>query len=147
MTTDQVAQVVKNLSNDTNCFVSVFAGRVADTGRDPIPAMAQAVQLLRSKPKAELIWASPREILNIFQADSVGCHIITVTKEVLAKLHFVGKNLDDVSLETVQMFRQDAVSAGYTIKISDPLMRGLYQAISEQSVKQENIGAKRKVLM
>lgn len=118
MTTDQVARVVNNLADETNSFVSVFAGRIADTGRDPIPIMAQAVKLLRAKPKAALIWASPRELLNIFQADSVGCHVITVTKDVLAKLHFVGKDLETLSLETVHMFWQDAINAGYTIETS-----------------------------
>jgi len=122
LTADQVTKVANCLSDDTRSFVSVFAGRIADTGRDPIPIMAQAVKLLSSQPKAELIWASPRELLNIFQADSVGCHIITATSDVLAKLHLVGKDLDTFSLETVQMFRQDALKAGYTIEISRPMM-------------------------
>ncbi len=93
----------------------MFAGRVADTGVDPVPLMTECVSILKSKPKAELIWASPRELLNVFQADAIGCHIITVTNDVLAKLALVGKNLDDYSLETVEMFRKDAVAAGYTI--------------------------------
>ncbi len=122
MTSDQVAKVANCLANYTNCFVSVFAGRIADTGRDPVPIMEKAVVLLRAHPKAELIWASPRELLNIFQADSVGCHIITATSDVLAKLHLVGKDLDDFSLETVKMFRDDALKAGYTIKITKPTM-------------------------
>ena len=121
LTADQVAKVASSLSDDTKSFVSVFAGRIADTGRDPIPIMAQAVELLSSQSKAELIWASPRELLNIFQADSVGCHIITATSDVLAKLHLVGKDLDTFSLETVQMFRRDALEAGYTIEISQPM--------------------------
>ena len=95
--------------------VSVFAGRVADTGRDPVPMMAAAVQLLAMYPHVELIWASPRELLNIFQADAIGCHIITVTHDVLKKLSLVGKNLDDYSLETVKMFADDAISAGFKL--------------------------------
>jgi transaldolase len=118
MTLDQVTAVAHSLAPDTKSVVSVFAGRIADTGRDPVPTMAKAVQVLWSRPRAELIWASPRELLNIFQADSVGCQIITVTKDVLAKLSQVGKDLDVLSLETVQMFRQDAVNAGYAIETS-----------------------------
>jgi transaldolase len=93
----------------------VFAGRVADTGRDPVPQMIAAVELLKGMPKAELIWASPRELLNIFQADAVGCHIITVTNDVLKKLDLVGKDLNEYSLETVNMFYNDATSAGFAI--------------------------------
>jgi transaldolase len=95
--------------------VSVFAGRVADTGRDPVPMMREAVEILQGNPKTELIWASPRELLNIFQADEIGCHIITVTNDVLAKLKLVGKDLADYSLDTVQMFHNDAAKAGYTL--------------------------------
>jgi len=119
MTRDQVAKVAANLSPATRSFVSVFAGRVADTGRDPIPTMAEAVALLRPYAKAELIWASPRELFNIFQADAIGCHVITVTPDVLAKLHMVGKDLDVLSQETVQMFRNDAVKAGYSIEVEN----------------------------
>ena len=115
MTLDQVQQVTDCLAPGTPAIISVFAGRIADTGVDPVPMMAQAVKIMKAKPKAELIWASPRELLNIFQADAVGCHIITVTNDVLAKLGLVGKSLDDYSLETVEMFRRDAVAAGYTI--------------------------------
>ena len=93
----------------------VFAGRIADTGLDPVPLMAEAVKVMKAKPKAELIWASPRELLNIFQADSVGCHIITATNDILKKLSLVGKDLDAYSLETVEMFYKDAKAAGYTI--------------------------------
>ena len=95
--------------------VSVFAGRVADTGRDPVPLMAAAVELLRPYPNIELIWASPRELLNIFQADAIGCHIITATNDILAKLHLVGKDLHEYSLDTVKMFRDDALKAGFTL--------------------------------
>ena len=115
MTLDQVEQVTDCLAPETPAIVSVFAGRVADTGVDPVPMMAQAVKVMKSKPKAELIWASPRELLNIFQADAIGCHIITVTNDVIAKLSLVGKDLDQYSLETVEMFRRDAVAAAFTI--------------------------------
>ena len=115
MTLDQVQQVSVALADGPPAFVSVFAGRIADTGRDPVPLMAAAVELLRMSPNVELIWASPRELLNIFQADSIGCHIITATNDILAKLRLVGKDLHAYSLETVQMFRDDAVKAGYTL--------------------------------
>ncbi len=114
-TVNQVRRVADHLSPDAPAIVSVFAGRIADTGVDPVPMMAEAVKVLRQRPKAELLWASPRELLNIFQADAVGCHIITATKDVLAKLSLVGKDLDDYSLETVKMFRRDAVAAGFEI--------------------------------
>ena len=116
MTLDQVKRITERLSAETPAIVSVFAGRIADTGRDPVPLMKQAVDILRAKPKAELIWASPRELLNIFQADAVGCHIITATNDILKKLALVGKDLDGYSLETVEMFYKDAKAAGYTIK-------------------------------
>lgn len=115
-TTAQVERVTECLAPATPSFVSVFAGRVADTGRDPVPIMDAAVRTLARRPRAELIWASPRELLNIFQADAIGCHIITVTHDVLAKLTLVGKDLDAFSLETVQMFRDDALKAGYSIE-------------------------------
>ena len=115
-TLEQVQRVTDCLDAGTPAIVSVFAGRVADTGIDPVPLMAEAVRILKSKPKAELIWASPRELLNVFQADQIGCHIITVTNDIIAKLALVGKNQDDYSLETVQMFYRDASAAGYTIK-------------------------------
>src|SRR5215475_9369749 len=102
MTLDQVKEVGEALDPAVPAVVSVFAGRVADTGRDPVPHMAQALELLRNRPKAELLWASPRELLNIFQADAIGCHIITATPDVLAKLALVGKDLDEYSLETVR---------------------------------------------
>jgi transaldolase len=116
LTEDQVARVVDALAEDVSSFVSVFAGRVADTGRDPVPVVRRSVELLRARPRAELIWASPRELLNVIQADAVGCHVITVTKDVLAKLAMIGKDLDELSLDTVKMFRQDALSAGFTIE-------------------------------
>lgn len=117
MTLDQVRKIVENLNVNSPAIVSIFAGRIADTGVDPVPLMAEAVQILKSKPKAELIWASPRELLNIFQADQVGCHIITATNDILKKLSLVDKNLDAYSLETVEMFYRDAKAAGFDIQI------------------------------
>lgn len=115
MLLDQVRQVGAAVEDGAPCCVSVFAGRVADTGRDPVPMMAAAVELLRPYPNAELIWASPRELLNVFQADAIGCHIITVTNDVLKKLALVGKDLQQYSLETVQMFYTDAQAAGFDL--------------------------------
>mgnify|MGYP001320341757 FL=1 len=115
MTVDQVTRVTERLAADTPAIISVFAGRIADTGRDPMPIMAEAVKVMRKKPKSELIWASPRELLNIFQADEVGCHIITATNDILKKLSLAGKDLDAYSLETVEMFYKDAKAAGYSI--------------------------------
>jgi len=116
MTMDQVEKITEQLSSNTPAIISIFAGRIADTGRDPVPIMAQAVKVMKSKPKAELIWASPRELLNIFQADEVGCHIITATNDILKKLQLVGKDLNAYSLETVEMFYKDAQAAGFSIK-------------------------------
>jgi transaldolase len=115
MTLAQVRDVVAALDPEVPSYVSVFAGRIADTGEDPVPLMATALELLKAAPAAELIWASPRELLNIFQADAIGCHIITVTNELLKKLHLVGKDLDDYSLETVKMFFDDARAAGFKL--------------------------------
>ena len=117
MTNEQVKRVAAALAKDTPAIVSVFAGRIADTGRDPVPLMREAVSLLKERPKAELLWASPRELLNIFQADEIGCHIITVTGDVIRKLALVGKDLDRYSLETVAMFHKDALTAAFTIPI------------------------------
>jgi len=118
LTLDQVRKVAAALAlaPETPAVVSVFAGRIADTGRDPVPVMREALSLLESKPKAELLWASSREILNVFQADAIGCHIITVTRDVLGKLSLIGKDLAEYSLETVKMFHDDAAGAGYAIK-------------------------------
>jgi len=117
MTLDQVREVSKCLTGGPPSYVSVFAGRIADTGRDPVPIMAAAVELLRPFPNLELIWASPRELLNIFQADAIGCHIITATNDVLNKLRLVGKDLSQYSLETVMMFYDDAQRAGYKLEV------------------------------
>jgi transaldolase len=115
MTLEQVRDVVDCVRGGAPSCISVFAGRIADTGRDPVPIMAAAVELLRVAPDAELIWASPRELLNIFQADAIGCHIITVTPDILKKLVNVGRDLADYSLDTVKMFRNDALKAGFTL--------------------------------
>lgn len=115
MTLDQVRKITDHLAPGTPAIISVFAGRIADTGCDPVPVMAEAVKIMKAKPRAELIWASPRELLNIFQADAVGCHIITATNDILKKLSLVGKDLDRYSLETVEMFYKDASAAGYKI--------------------------------
>jgi transaldolase len=115
MTLDQVREVGEALSPETPAIISVFAGRIADTGRDPMPLMKEALSILSNRPKAELLWASPRELLNVFQADEIGCHIITATNDILKKLELVGKDLGDYSRETVEMFRRDAVAAGYNI--------------------------------
>ncbi len=115
MTLEQVRLVGESLSGGPASVVSVFAGRIADTGRDPVPVMAAAVELLRPYPNCELIWASPRELLNIFQADAVGCHIITVTNSVLKKLSLVDKDLAEFSLDTVKMFYNDAQQSGFTL--------------------------------
>jgi transaldolase len=114
MTLVQVREVVSALSPEVASFVSVFAGRIADTGVDPLPLMADAVQMLKTLSKAELVWASPREVLNIFHADSIGCHVVTLTSDILKKLPLVGYNLDEYSLDTVRMFYRDAVAAGFS---------------------------------
>jgi transaldolase len=115
LTVDQVKTVAQALSPATPSIVSVFAGRIADTGVDPIPIMKESVKILKSNPKAELLWASTRELLNLIQAESCGCHIITITNDILKKVPLVGKDLRELSLETVQMFYNDAKGAGYKI--------------------------------
>jgi transaldolase len=114
-TTAQVEMITAAVCDGAASYISVFAGRIADAGVDPIPIMSRAVAIMLGAPRAELIWASPREILNVVQADQVGCHIITMTSDLLAKLPSLGKDLDQFSLETVQMFRRDAISAGFTL--------------------------------
>jgi len=115
LTLEQVREVAGVLTGGAPSFVSVFAGRIADTGRDPVPIMAEALAVLKADPSMELIWASPREVLNIFQADAIGCHIITVTGDLLKKLQLTGKDLGDYSLETVQMFYNDARKSGFRL--------------------------------
>jgi len=115
LTLAQVRQIVAVLAPLTPAIVSIFAGRIADMGIDPVPIMAEALRILAPLSKAEFLWASPRELLNLFQADQIGCHIITATPEVLAKLSLVGRDLDQYSLQTVKMFYDDSAAAGYTI--------------------------------
>jgi transaldolase len=115
---DQVRHVAKALQGGAPSYISVFAGRVADTGRDPIPLMKLALELMAPEPNCQLVWASPRELLNIFQADEIGCHIITVTSDVLKKVSLVGKDLHEFSLETVRMFHDDAAHSGYTLELT-----------------------------
>ena len=112
----QVQEITDALDASTPAVISVFAGRIADTGVDPMPLMREAAAIMKVRPKAELLWASPRELLNIYQADEAGCHIITVAPDVLGKLGLIGKDLDAYSLETVKMFYGDATAAGYRIE-------------------------------
>jgi transaldolase len=115
MTLEQIEEVAMAVKDGTSCFVSIFAGRIADTGVDPIPVMKAALEILKPLSNAELLWASPREVLNVYQAESIGCHIITATNDILKKLSLKGKNLTEYSRETVQMFYDDAKSSKYTI--------------------------------
>ena len=114
-TLEQVQSVVDAVNSGAPCFVSVFAGRIADTGIDPVPIMAESVKRLKAAPNTELIWASPRELLNIFQADEIGCQVITVTNDIIKKLSLVGKDQNEYSLETVKMFYDDGKAAGYKL--------------------------------
>jgi len=115
LTLGQVSTVSKVLGSCAPSFISVFAGRIADTGREPGPIMKKAVEIMSPFPNQELIWASPRELLNIFHADKIGCHVITVAHDILKKTPLIGKDLDEYSLDTVKMFRDDAVKAGFKI--------------------------------
>src|SRR5262245_55083815 len=115
LTDEQVVASAEALEGGSPAFVSVFAGRIADTGREPEPIMVRALEALRPRAGVELIWASPREVLNIVQADRIGCHVITVTPDLLAKLELLGKNLGEFSLDTVRMFHRDASAAGYSL--------------------------------
>lgn len=114
-TTAQVELITAAVRDGAASYLSVFAGRIADAGIDPVPIMARSVDIAADAPRAELIWASPREILNVVQADQVGCHIITITHDLLPKLDSLGKDLDQFSLETVRMFHRDAVAAGFKL--------------------------------
>jgi transaldolase len=120
----QVREVLGWLAGGPACYVSVFAGRIADSGRDPAPLMVEALELVREHSQAELIWASPRELLNLVQADAIGCDIITVTHDLLAKLPLLGKDLDEFSLDTVRMFHRDGQAAGYSLdRVASPAQR------------------------
>ncbi len=114
-TTAQVELITAAVRDGAPSYISVFAGRIADAGIDPVPIMASSVEILLDAPRAELIWASPREILNLVQANEVGCHIITITHDLLKKLDCLGKSLEQYSLETVRMFHGDALAAGFTL--------------------------------
>lgn len=114
-TTAQVEMITAAVKDGARSYISVFAGRIADAGVDPLPIMARAVDIMVAAPRSQLIWASPREILNMVQADRIGCHVITITNDLLPKLDSLGKDLDQFSLETVQMFHRDAISAGFTL--------------------------------
>lgn len=115
LTLEQVAAAIDAVSIDTPAIISIFAGRIADTGIDPVPVMAAAVAMASTKPQVEILWASVREVLNLYQAQQCGCHIVTATADVLKKVAQYGKDLDDLSLETVAMFYSDAQSAGYSL--------------------------------
>jgi transaldolase len=117
LTVSQTEDVVAALEPHVPSFISIFAGRVADTGRDPVPIVRAALEVMAAVPASRMIWASPRELLNIFHADAAGCHVITVTSELLGKLHLVGKDLTEFSLETVKMFYDDASAAGFQIAL------------------------------
>ena len=114
LTLEQIENVEKSINAGTPAIVSLFAGRIADTGRDPIPYIKESLKILKGNPNAELLWASSRELLNIFQAEECGCHIITVTNDLIKKLQMVNKDLKELSLDTVKMFYNDASSAGYS---------------------------------
>src|SRR5271170_989565 len=117
MTLDQVRAVAEALAPEVPAIVSVFAGRIADTGLDPVPHMQACVEILKSRPRAELLWASPREVLNLFQADAIGCHIITMTNDLIAKLALHGRDLVEYSRDTVQTFFKDAAAAGFQLRL------------------------------
>ena len=115
MTSKQVKDIAESLNPTIPSFVSVFAGRIADTGRDPIPTLQDSLEILQQNTSAELIWASPRELLNVIQADQINCHIITATKDILGKLQLLGHDLEIYSLDTVKMFRNDALASAFSI--------------------------------
>jgi transaldolase len=111
----QVTEITEAVAEGAPSYLSVFAGRIADAGVDPVPIMRESLEIMRAAPRAELIWASPRELLNLVQADAIGCHIITMTHDLLAKLPSLGKDLEEFSLETVKMFHRDAKQAGFKL--------------------------------
>ena len=134
MTLEQVRSTADALAAAPASFISVFAGRIADTGREPLPIMSAAVEFLRAYPNIELIWASPRELLNIVHADQCGCDIITVTPDLLKKLALLGKDLLEFSLDTVCMFHHDAQRAGYSLEVSTTeSIRNLTEALRAES--------------
>jgi transaldolase len=119
LTLDQLRHVAQALEGGAPSYISVFAGRIADTGRDPVPVMKSALEIMAPNRKCQLVWASPRELLNIFQADEIGCHVITATSDVLKKIPIIGRDLHDYSLETVQMFHNDAARSGYKLETAE----------------------------
>lgn len=121
MLLNQVQEITDALEDGVSSYISIFAGRIADTGCDPLPIMQEALKVIQKKSSIELLWASPRELLNVIQADQMGCHIITATKDILTKLDLIGKSLKDYSLDTVKMFYQDAYAAGYNIALVDKI--------------------------
>ena len=123
MTLEQVIRVADSLASETSAIISVFAGRIADTGSDPLPIMREALEIIKDKPNVELLWASPRELLNIIQAHEIGCHIITVTHDILKKLSLLGKCHQEFSLETVEMFYKDAREAEYHIPVAEEIFK------------------------
>jgi transaldolase len=133
LTLEQVRSVCNSLRGEVPAYISVFAGRIADTGRDPVPLMREAV-LMANDANAQLMWASPRELLNVFQADEIGCHVITATTDILKKLALVGKDLHKFSQETVQMFRRDALKSGYSLPIAVREVLELFPANGRRTV-------------
>lgn len=136
MTLEQVEEAAAALAGGPPAYISVFAGRIADTGRDPLPVMSAAVQVLRSYPNLELIWASPREVLNLVQADETGCHIITMTPDLLKKMKLIGKDLDEFSLDTVKMFYNDAAAAGFSLQTGASDVINLARAIEAERAEE-----------
>lgn len=135
LTLEQVAWVAEALAPEAPAIISVFAGRIADTGVDPVPLMAEAKRMLRVLPDVQLLWASPRELLNVFQANEAGCDIITVPPEILRKLHLVGKDLVVYSQETVEMFHRDARAAAYQINTASVAACGVRRAVGENDLR------------
>ena len=131
MTLPQVRSTVSVLADAPHCYISVFAGRIADTGRDPVPLMSAALNMMRPHKHLDLIWASPREVLNVVQASQIGCHVITVTPDLLKKLPLLGKNLAEFSLDTVRMFFNDAQTAGFTLETAS--IRNLALALEKST--------------
>jgi transaldolase len=120
MTREQIFSSIEALRGGASSFLSIFAGRIADAGIDPIPVVREAVEAVHGDPTVQILWASPREVLNVLQAESIGCHAITLTAELLGKLRSVGRDLQEFSRETVQMFYHDAVAAGLSLDLDPP---------------------------
>jgi transaldolase len=134
MTLQQVREASAALAGGPPCYLSVFAGRIADAGSDPLPIMKSVVELLRPHSNMELIWASPRELLNVVQADEIGCHVITVTPDILKKLNTLGKDLTEFSLDTVQMFYRDATAAGFSLRPERKVAASVHEAAAASAM-------------